>query len=239
VASASPNFGTTDGGTDVTLKGANFVKASAVRFGDRPAAGVFVADAETIVARSPGQGEGTVSITVQSLGNTATLANAFTYERAEPPPPPPPPPPPAGTANGPAEWIYPQSFPYFFSVVQQVANARRDLLLSSCTEHDGQRIPGGNNEFMFEVVRRLRALTGSNRWGLNWKRGNAGDLSQDIVNYYYGPEGVPMEGRTEVFIIDIIGGHCGSNPGPNWQDQTRATRDAGTIGRWTTAGRNF
>ena len=27
------------------------------------------------------------------------------------------------------------------------------------------------------------------RWGLNWKRGRVGDMSQDVVDYYYGPRG--------------------------------------------------
>lgn len=258
VASASPNFGTTDGGTDVTIKGANFVKASSVLFGDRPAAGVFVADAETIVARSPGSTVRTVDITVQSLGNTATLPNAFTYE-APPPPPPPPPPPTSGTvARGAPRAIYCDSFrsdgvcnrpltgaypDNMFGVIQQLARERFDLVRSSCTEFGGQRIPGGNHEFMYEAVRRLRAATGSNRWGLNIKRGNQG-LSHDIVTYFYGPEGTEMEGDIRVYIIDIIGNHCGpeagtGNPGPNWDDVTDKTRTGGTIGRWTTAGQNF
>ena len=91
---------------------------------------------------------------------------------------------------------------------------------------------GGNNEFLYEVVRRLRQQ--DDRWGLNWKRGNVGDLSQDIVNYSSGPEGSPMRNSTDVRIYDIIGGHCGNNPGPFWVDQTGATRAAGTVGRWTT-----
>jgi hypothetical protein len=41
------------------------------------------------------------------------------------------------------------------------------------------------------------------------------------------------EGTTNVHIIDVISSHCGSNPGPAWQDVTGATRAAGTIGRWT------
>ena len=57
-------------------------------------------------------------------------------------------------------------------------------------------------------------------------------MSQDIVTYHYG-DGEASEGSTQVYIIDIIGGHCGGNPYPNWQDQTQATRNAGTIGRWT------
>ncbi len=108
-------------------------------------------------------------------------------------------------------------------VINQLAAERPDLLHQSCVEH------GGNNRFMFEAVRRLRAI--DNRWGLNWKRGWFGDLSQDIVNYNHGSE--PDEGTRNVYIIDIIGGHCGSSPSPFWADQTQATRDNGTIGIWT------
>jgi hypothetical protein len=109
-------------------------------------------------------------------------------------------------------------------VVRQLANERPDLLRSSCHEQ-----PGGNNRFMFEAVRRLRAR--DNRFGLNWKRGNFGDLSQDIVNYNYGSEA--DEGTRQVYIVDIIGGHCGPNPSWAWIDQTEATRSAGTVGVWT------
>ena len=66
---------------------------------------------------------------------------------------------------------------------------------------------------------------------MNWKRGGVGDLSQDIVNYNFSDES--DEGTKNVYIIDIIGGHCGGNPTPNFQDQTGATRAAGTIGIWT------
>jgi hypothetical protein len=108
-------------------------------------------------------------------------------------------------------------------IVSQLARDRPDLLRDSCREH------GGNNRFMFEALRRLRAV--DNRYGLNWKRGLVGDLSQDIINYNNGSDS--DEGTQSVYIIDIIGGHCGSNPTPNFQDQTAATRNAGTIGIWT------
>jgi|GEM_PF-1428852 len=108
-------------------------------------------------------------------------------------------------------------------VVEQLAAERPDLLNQSCTEH------GGNNRFMFEVVRRLRAR--DNRFGLNWKRGNRGDLSQDIVDYNFSADS--DEGTTNVYIIDIIGGHCGPRPSAAWIDQTEATRSAGTRGVWT------
>jgi hypothetical protein len=109
------------------------------------------------------------------------------------------------------------------AVVEQLAAERPDLLNQSCHE------TGGNNRFMFEAVRRLRAR--DNRFGLNWKRGLVGDLSQDIVNY--NPTDGPDEGNRNPYIIDIIGGHCGPRPSAAWIDQTAATRNAGTIGIWT------
>ena len=95
---------------------------------------------------------------------------------------------------------------------------------------------GGNEKFVEDVIAELRLRTGTNRWARNIKRGNQG-LSEDIVTYYYGPEGSDMRNSTQVFIIDIIANHC--NPadrfggGPFWLDQTQATADGGTIGRWT------
>ena len=40
-----------------------------------------------------------------------------------------------------------------------------------------------------------------------------------------------------MYIIDIIGGHCGSNPTPIWNDVTDVTLNSGTIGRWISRGR--
>jgi hypothetical protein len=112
---------------------------------------------------------------------------------------------------------------YGASVIAQLAAERPDLMRASCRE------TGGNNRFLFEGVRRLR--TRDTRWGLNWKRGNRGDMSQDIVNYNYGSG--PDEDTQSTYIVDVIGGHCGPNPGPSWIDVTGATRNAGTIGIWT------
>ena len=117
--------------------------------------------------------------------------------------------------------------PNMFHVVQQVANARPDLLRNSCQEH------GGSWAFLDTVVDTLR--TYDTRWGYNWKRGNVGDPSMDVIDYHYGSG--RDEGSTNVYIIDIIGGHCGSNPGPVWNDVTEVTRQGGTIGRWTGRGR--
>lgn len=135
------------------------------------------------------------------------------------------PPPPGGDAGMPGAVL---PLPDGRPVVEAVARERPDLLASSCVDR------GGDNAFLFEVVRRLRAS--DPRWGLNWKRGVVGDLSQDVVDYYFG-SGDPSEGATDVYIVDMIAGHCGDAPSPAWTDVTEATRAGGTIGRWTLAGR--
>ena len=91
---------------------------------------------------------------------------------------------------------------------------------------------GGNNEFLFELVRRLRRM--DVRWGLNWKRAVVGDMSQDVVNYYYGP-GAPYETAYDTYVIDVIGGHCGPTPSPAWNDVTVL---GSTGAMWTLAGRS-
>jgi hypothetical protein len=117
--------------------------------------------------------------------------------------------------------------PNMAHVVAQVAAARPDLLRNSCQEH------GGSWGFMDLVVDTLR--THDTRWGYNWKRGHVGDPSHDVVDYHWGRGG--SEGSSEVYIIDVIVGHCGSSPGPSWHDVTDITYSSGAIGRWTGRGR--
>jgi hypothetical protein len=112
-------------------------------------------------------------------------------------------------------------------VVEFVASQYPNHLLNSCQERRGTW------DFMDLVVDTLRTF--DNRWGYNWKRGQAGNPSLDVVDYHYGSG--PSEGSTSVYIIDIIGGHCGRSPGPSWHDVTQVTRDGGGIGRWTGRGR--
>ena len=111
-------------------------------------------------------------------------------------------------------------------VVQAVARQHPDVLRNSCQSH------GGSWRFMDLVVEALRAPSG--RGGFNCKRGNCNDVSHDVVDFYRGSGTTSndAQGSTDVAIIDIIAGHCGSSPRPAWIDQTQATADAGAIGRW-------
>ncbi len=115
--------------------------------------------------------------------------------------------------------------PNMSGVVRQLAAERPDLLRDSCREH------GGNNRFLFELVRRLRQV--DNRWGLNWKRGIFNDMSQDIVDYNASDQSDEGAQSPAIYIVDVIGGHCGPNPGPNWEDVTRLTAERGAVGIWT------
>jgi hypothetical protein len=116
---------------------------------------------------------------------------------------------------------------YLRSVVEQTASQYRGDLLNSC----------GNNTFMYRVLRALRAI--DSRWGLNYKRGWTGDLSDDIVSY--NPTNRADSGESQVYLFDIISGHCGNSPGPNWDevtDETWAARGSSECGsewcaQWT------
>lgn len=113
--------------------------------------------------------------------------------------------------------------PNRFAVVEEVAQRYPGDLANSCRDN------GGNNTWLFRLVQRLRQE--DTRWGLNWKRGVVGDMSQDVITYHFGAGA--DEGSTDVYILDVIANHCASNPGPSWQDKTESTRQGNTIGRWT------
>lgn len=139
------------------------------------------------------------------------------------------PPPGPRSPNPPAGQRLPQPS-YLRSTVQALAGERGDLLRASCVEH------GGNNRFLFELTRRLRAI--DNRWGNNIKRGSQG-LSQDVVTY--NNSALPDEGAStgpttatfNIYMYDVIGGHCGNNPGPNWEEVHSPTLYQGALGVWT------
>jgi hypothetical protein len=108
------------------------------------------------------------------------------------------------------------------AIVRAVQNAYPASLQHSCQPE------GGSWEFMDRVVDALRAKDG--RYGYNAKRGNTNDPSLDVVSYFYA-NGDNINGRAEVYIFDIIGGHCGSTPSTIWTDVTDVTFNSGTLGR--------
>lgn len=108
------------------------------------------------------------------------------------------------------------------ATVRAVAGAYPSALRNSCQEH------GGSWEFMDRVVDALRSQDG--RWAYNAKRGNMNDTSLDAISYFWGA-GDGFNGSTQVYIFDIIAGHCGSTPGTFWGDVTDITYSSGTVGR--------
>lgn len=79
--------------------------------------------------------------------------------------------------------------------------------------------------FTAVVATRLHAV--DERWGLNGKRGNPEDPSEDCVAFK--APGSPAGG---VEIYDIIAGANGPDPKPAWIDQTQETVAKGTVGVW-------
>ncbi len=106
-------------------------------------------------------------------------------------------------------------------VVEQVAGMHPDALADSCQDH------GGGWAFMDLVVESLRLE--DERWGFNCKRGNCNDVSLDVIDYHYGAG--PSQGSPDVYVIDILLGHCGADPRPTWINQTGTGRAAFTYPR--------
>lgn len=106
------------------------------------------------------------------------------------------------------------------AVVDEMARLYPNDLRNSCVDQ------GGNNTWLFRLVQRLRQE--DTRWGLNWKRARVGDMSQDVVTYNYGSDA--DEGTYNTYVIDVIGGHCGSSPSPSWNNVTVMFS---TGARWT------
>jgi IPT/TIG domain len=81
-----PNNGPTGGGTVVTITGANFTGATAVKFG-AAAAATFTASSATEIAATNPPGSGTVDVTVTTAGGTSVIsaADRFTYASTSPP----------------------------------------------------------------------------------------------------------------------------------------------------------
>lgn len=116
--------------------------------------------------------------------------------------------------------------------VQQAAAARPDLIAQSC--------PGGvkyrNNPWLDYIVDQLRTL--DTRWGYNGKptrtaADNGGQpviAAGDEVAFHYGAG--PDQDSREVYLIDLLEGHCGATPRLTYREFTGEEP-----GFWTGAGR--
>jgi len=124
---------------------------------------------------------------------------------------------------GPGETRKPR--PNDSAIVRAVAASYPAALQHSCQPE------GGTWEFMDRTVDALRAHDG--RYGYNCKRGNCNDPSLDVVSYYYRPDPNAFQGNADVYIFDLIGGHCGAQPSVIWNDVTDVTFSSGTLGRTT------
>ena len=112
--------------------------------------------------------------------------------------------------------------PNMIHIVRQVADRHPEVLRSSCRE--GQE----NHVFIGLVIEELRKT--SQRWGFNCKRGNCDTLSIDAIAYYRGTGNSSQS--SDVAIFDIMANCHSGNPRAAWLDQTEATREAGSIGRF-------
>ena len=82
VTGLAPSFGTTAGGTSVTITGTNFDSgATAVSFGGTAATNIHVVGDTSITCTSPAHVAGTADVTVTTPGGTAATSSAdqFTY----------------------------------------------------------------------------------------------------------------------------------------------------------------
>lgn len=136
---------------------------------------------------------------------------------------------PTGTGGGCAAPISPvgpgdtrKPRPNDSAIVREVASTFPGALRNSCQDR------GGSWEFMDRVVDALRAKDG--RYGYNAKRGNTNDPSKDVVSYYWA-NGTAFQGSAQVYIFDLINGHCGATPSAGWNDVTDVTFNSGTLGR--------
>jgi hypothetical protein len=230
IATIAPNTGTVAGGTVVTINGTNFVDpltgtgtGTSVRFGTLEAASVTVINSTTLTARTPAApGAGAVDVVVSNhhinpAWAPVTATAGFTYT-ATPAPPPPPPNPPA--------------LPDVRAQIQQWTNERPDLFARQCEAG----VKYVNSPWQDFIVDRLRQI--DPRWGYNGKptrtaADNGGRpvvAAGDELAYYYGNG--TAQGSTDVYLVDILLGHCGPSPSLTWRVFTGEEP-----GFWTGAGR--
>ena len=82
IVSVSPNTGSTNSGTAITITGTNLTGASSVTVGGVAATNLVVVSATSITAKTPTGTAGVKPVVVTTPGGIATLAGGFTYVQA-------------------------------------------------------------------------------------------------------------------------------------------------------------
>ncbi|NGN39688.1 autotransporter domain-containing protein [Mesorhizobium sp. CGMCC 1.15528] len=80
ITNVSPSTGPAEGGTSVVITGTNLTDATAVTFGDAPAASFAVITDTVITAITEAHAQGPVDVAVTTPNGNATAASAFTYD---------------------------------------------------------------------------------------------------------------------------------------------------------------
>ena len=157
----------------------------------------------TGLVTSRGEGDVTITATVSSQRGTLRVSVRFAYRAPDPP---------AGQ-----QLPMPNVMPYVLETVNLYPAAFRN----SCQD------AGGSWEFMDRLIDRLRLV--DLRFGYNGRRGDPNFVGRDEVAYHYSAG--PSENSRQVYVWDVIAGHCGSNPQPSNLDMTEFG------GIWLTRGR--
>ena len=189
---------------------------------DRTATVTWRSDNPSVAAVSPqgvvtaeGEGETVISATVGEVRGTRGVSVRLPRRTPDP---------------APGQRI---PLPDIRATVQQINAARPELLApQSCP----QGLKYITNPWLDYIVDELRKL--DTRWGYNAKpvksaSDNGGVpvvAAGDEIAYHFGAG--PDEGSTEVYLIDILEGHCGPTPRLTYRHFTGEEP-----GRWTGAGR--
>ena len=95
----------------------------------------------------------------------------------------------------------------------EVERCKRDYPLAWSQAHTGS---AQTEDFIRLLAARLHRL--DPRFGLNGKRGNPNDISDDVVNYKgEGPGHDPTDNNNPVTVIDVIGRAGSPDAYPTWQ----------------------
>lgn len=87
VTSITPNTGTVNGGTGVTIAGTGFLSGATVSFGGTAATGATITSSTSITATAPAHAAGATSVVVANTdGKSGTLSGGYNYTAAIPAP---------------------------------------------------------------------------------------------------------------------------------------------------------